>query len=1164
MWLKEIDVPEPVLDAASAGKLVIFVGAGASRDQPAGLPDFRQLIDDVGTLAGHPPSEAEAKQPDVFLGHLEDLGVDVHQLVASAINQPASAPNRLHHAIVKLAAAHPSPRIVTTNYDLHLTTAAKNAGINLAVFEAPALPVGDDFEGIVHLHGALAQEARRLVVTDADFGRAYLRDAWAARFLERMFSTFTVLFIGYSHGDVVIQYLARSLGSSETRFVLTDDGDNAAWRRLGLTAIPYPASGTDHSALPDALERWIEIVSMGFAEHRARIADLLSAEPPTIPEEISYLEATLEDPERIKYFAEKADGPNWFRWVSTRPSFQRLLGRETPSNEASHTLMAWIADRYILDEEQSAIALRAFRDRQWSFDTWHTIAHRLFAQSGEFPEWLGPWLLLTLQNAPSRRSDFLDYMLANKNWSNNFDLALLLLEDRTQPHIKPAFDMGGDTAPPRFEVDLCGDEHWLTDAWTKVFLPALTEHLRPTISLVDQQIARAYQALRTLDASSTFDPISFHRSAVEPHSQDEHREAIDALIDAARDCIEAAISGDPDVADRHLASWSASEDAILKRLAVHGWRIRSDRSASEKLAWLRERDWLWEIALQHEVFQLLKEALPTADQTEARWLVDAATAGPPDDVETEISPYRSYNLLAWLADSAPGLSLTTEAFEAAQAAHPEYAPRAHPDLNKYMSSGFVEDAMPWSVDEFHTLIEQDPQSALARLREFKTENFGITGPSWTGALRSLQACVAANPEDGIAMAHAAVPDDAEPRIAIIQGWGRAELDEALVDRVVSVIEAWEPNEIRNATSKMISSGGGSEHPTRWHRFERARRLATRLWPTSPTQGAITSGDDLVMEAINHPAGDLAEFWIKVVQWEWSANQSTWQGLPPAIAEQLDVLVAASDRNGLLARTILSSQLHFFFGADRAWCQDHLLPLFDWGTDETNATAAWQGFLTWGRPNDGLLQAGLLDDYVESAKRSSGLAPDLQHQLAAHLASIAMHGSPEPSSWLTRFVIEAPDELRATWAERIARALTELEPGESTLQWSRWIQAYWSGRNQSTPRPFTPQEASATAEWVIGLPGIRSEAIDLVLVSQASLDEHGHLLYRIHDLELTPEATDWARLLTHVLKNTKGQHWGIGHYLKEIVPKLRAGTPTPDLSGLVNEAMRLGASDAPDW
>ena len=287
MWIRDVDVPSELIDAARIGRLVIFVGAGASRDEPSGLPDFRTLIEQIGAWVADPPSDDENGHPDVYLGRLADKGIDVHQLVKNEIGRAGSEPNDLHRAIVKLASVHPSPRIVTTNYDLHLTTAALAEGLALPIYEGPALPIGDDFEGTVHLHGSLHQEPRRMVLTDNDFGRAYLLDAWAARFLERMFSAFTVLFIGYSHGDVVIQYLARSLGPSGKRFVFTSDGNNPAWRQYGLTPVSYPVVGGTHAALWECLARWAELTAMAQTQHRAQIADLVSADPPTIHEAVS-------------------------------------------------------------------------------------------------------------------------------------------------------------------------------------------------------------------------------------------------------------------------------------------------------------------------------------------------------------------------------------------------------------------------------------------------------------------------------------------------------------------------------------------------------------------------------------------------------------------------------------------------------------------------------------------------------------------------------------------------------------------------------------------------------------------------------------------------------------------------------------------------------------
>ena len=136
---------------------------------------------------------------------------------------------------------------------------------------------------------ACARSPRHLIVTDKDFGRAYLRDAWAARFLERMFASFTVLFIGYSHDDVVMRYLARSLGRQSGRYVLTSDPDASKWRPLGIEPIAYEVRASSHAALTRAISGWAGLLSMGLLDHRQQIARLVAAARSSIPEEQSYL-----------------------------------------------------------------------------------------------------------------------------------------------------------------------------------------------------------------------------------------------------------------------------------------------------------------------------------------------------------------------------------------------------------------------------------------------------------------------------------------------------------------------------------------------------------------------------------------------------------------------------------------------------------------------------------------------------------------------------------------------------------------------------------------------------------------------------------------------------------------------------------------------------------
>jgi len=69
------------------------------------------------------------------------------------------------------------------------TTKAEFADID--VFYAPAFPLRRAFSGIVNMH-ATVDRHDTLVLTDDDFGRAYLMNAWATRFC----STYSAAAIG--------------------------------------------------------------------------------------------------------------------------------------------------------------------------------------------------------------------------------------------------------------------------------------------------------------------------------------------------------------------------------------------------------------------------------------------------------------------------------------------------------------------------------------------------------------------------------------------------------------------------------------------------------------------------------------------------------------------------------------------------------------------------------------------------------------------------------------------------------------------------------------------------------------------------------------------------------------------------------------------------------
>jgi hypothetical protein len=100
-------------------------------------------------------------------------------------------------------------------------------------------------------------------------------------------------------------------------------------------------------------------------------------------------------------------------------------------------------------------------------------------------------------------------------------------------------------------------------------------------------------------------------------------------------------------------------------------------------------------------------------------------------------------------------------------------------------------------------------------------------------------------------------------------------------------------------------------------------------------------DRPVSEAINHPVGhvtqSLLNLWLKR---EPNDNETLPEDIEPIFTQLCDVEIQRF-RHG---RVLLASNLIALFRVDRAWTEKHLLPLFYWSIDATEAKAAWESFL----------------------------------------------------------------------------------------------------------------------------------------------------------------------------------------------------------------------------
>ena len=278
-------IPVRLLNQLDAGKVVFFCGAGISMAPGSDLPSFAGLVEHVYAANHFEPDAVESgaleiEALDKALGLLErDERLGTHALrrtVIERLSVPPSAELSVHRALIDLSRNEQGIRLITTNFDDRFVEAGLDRELVDAAPKLP-LPKPHRWSSLVHLHGriALNEDGANLVLTAADFGRAYLTEGWAARFVTELFREFTVVFVGYSVSDPVMSYLVdalaaeRAMGARFARaYAFADcDGSEAGkskvsdgWRAKNVEPLLYDGR-EGHRLLAETLIEWARVRS---------------------------------------------------------------------------------------------------------------------------------------------------------------------------------------------------------------------------------------------------------------------------------------------------------------------------------------------------------------------------------------------------------------------------------------------------------------------------------------------------------------------------------------------------------------------------------------------------------------------------------------------------------------------------------------------------------------------------------------------------------------------------------------------------------------------------------------------------------------------------------------------------------------------------------------
>ena len=343
------EVPERLLQAHEDGRVVFFCGAGIS--YPAGLPSFAGLTEQIYADLNFNPDPVQreaikAKQFDRAIDLLEERVVGkrdiVRQSLAQILTPNLATPNATaaHDALLTLSRnCDGRTRLVTTNVDRLFEKVIADQGLDVPRHYAPQLPVPKNrWNGLVYLHGLLPNKPVQgnldhLVVSSGDFGRAYLIERWAARFVGELFRNYTICFVGYSIDDPVLRYMADAtaadglLGDSPLEMFAfgsysegQEDERTKEWEAKNVIPILY-CDDTDHESLYHTLRSWAEIYHGGISGKENIVARYAGLDPTKSTKQDNFVGRmlwALSDSSGLpaRRFAECDPAPEW-EWLET-------------------------------------------------------------------------------------------------------------------------------------------------------------------------------------------------------------------------------------------------------------------------------------------------------------------------------------------------------------------------------------------------------------------------------------------------------------------------------------------------------------------------------------------------------------------------------------------------------------------------------------------------------------------------------------------------------------------------------------------------------------------------------------------------------------------------------------------------------------------------------
>lgn len=1114
MKIAGIDFPQEIWGALREGNLVVFVGAGVSK--ASGLPDFEELAEQIAEDSGK--SKKDGESVEKFLRRLELYNIDVHMIAAQKLALQDGLKTELQKNLLRLFSDAGSVRIVTTNYDQLFEQAAEEISYKeIGVYKYPALPLGNNFNGIVHLHGAVDQP-NETILTSRDFGKGYMHEKRASDFLLEMFKNFTVLFVGYGHNDAMMNYLTEPLPDSKQRFSLVPQGYEDKWEIYGIKPIYFQASGQDYGHLDRIIEEMVKKRDISISDRKKKIKEIAAKKPSIASDEdIKFIVDRLEDVVMVRSFANSARDPEWIEYLDRHNVLDNIFSNDS-EREIDSILAWWLVNNFASECSDDIFRLIDKHNRSLNPQAWHALGLGIEPDDKNI---FSRWVSVLLNTAPKDVANYGHVMLHLGERCAKYELPHDLLSIfyallKNSLYISPEDD---------------GMRHYyLNQLWKLYLKPIRKEVAEDMMWRLASQFQATHDALRIWNESGErWGRLSIRRSAIEEHEQDRHPEVFDVLIDAMRDCLEWLSKNEIKNSEYWCDRFAKSNHSILRRLAVYGMFKREDLTADKKIHWLLRNINFHDVRMHHEIFHATQSAYPKSSQN-LRKKVIAEIKKYVDKENDRWTAHEHFRWFTWLHEVAPDCSLLQQALNGIKEKYPDFQTEDHPDFAIWMEEPeWISPESPFDVEE---LLSKPVAENFDDLLNCEDKRFPYPDSRRKGVLEVIKAAVKKNYKWGIDLAEMlseAKEWDADVWDSLMYAWEEMDLDEGEYRQVLrwlthEKLYAEHSPAVAAVLHSIVKDKG---KPYVITLLPEAEKVASALWGNLKKKD-MNEKFDWVHRAINHPSGKLAEFWLDAISVWRNKQKSSPDELPENYRKELQKICKDKTLPGRLGRTILASQLHFFLHIDESWTKENLIPLFGADDNFEDYEAAWDGFLTWGRMNPSVakeLEKYFMKafDHIENIFKNERRDRFIKY----YLGMINSLVDDNLSVYILKFFQHMDNNDRYILANQVWFVLRNLEGENQRKLWDKWLKSYWENRLVGKPESLLPGEIGCMIEWLPCLTEVFPEAVALAVAMPlriASLE--GRIVHELNESDSKlwdryPE--DVARLLVHLGESQSPSH-----------------------------------------